>query len=250
MSIFVAIDFETADPKRDSACAVGVVRVDCGEIVARQVRLIRPPRGVEKWNYQIHGLSWAKLKDQPPFVDVWPTLVPLFEDAERIVAHNAAFDQGVLKACCSIAKIDPPALPWICTYKIARDRWPNESNKLPDVCRRLGVPLGKHHEAAADAEMAARVLIALEGLGSADARERAKLLATLFKRAAAGCRGVWGFDTRVPGCERVVHGKVSPAFDRFAVSGDPEWTRVPRGDTVEADPEEVNQTVTEPNLFS
>lgn len=41
---FVAIDFETADPKRDSACALGIVVVDKGEIVDREYRLIRPPR--------------------------------------------------------------------------------------------------------------------------------------------------------------------------------------------------------------
>ena len=41
---FVAIDFETADYQRDSACAVALVRVESGKIVAREHRLIRPPR--------------------------------------------------------------------------------------------------------------------------------------------------------------------------------------------------------------
>ena len=38
MSVFVAIDFETADAKRDSACAVGLVRVESGRVVYRESR--------------------------------------------------------------------------------------------------------------------------------------------------------------------------------------------------------------------
>ncbi|MEK7383088.1 MAG: hypothetical protein AAB262_07355, partial [Elusimicrobiota bacterium] len=44
MSVFVAIDFETADTGRDSACSVGLVRVENGTIVQKVVQLIRPPR--------------------------------------------------------------------------------------------------------------------------------------------------------------------------------------------------------------
>jgi DNA polymerase-3 subunit epsilon len=245
VSVFVAIDFETADHKRDSACAVGICRVDCGEIVAREVRLIRPPRdGVAAMNYQVHRIPWSRLKDQPTFAEVWPTLLTFFEGAERIVAHNVSFDRSVLKACCCLARITPPDLPWVCTVELARKRWPNESNKLPDVCRRLGVPLGRHHEAAADAEMAARVLIALEGLGSEDARERLKILTALFTRAARGGRVVYGFDSRVPSCCVVTHGQVPPNFDRFAVRGDATWTRAPRGDLAELEPEELKATPT------
>jgi DNA polymerase III subunit epsilon len=41
---FAAIDFETADYERDSACAVGIVRVADGRVVRRVYHLIRPPR--------------------------------------------------------------------------------------------------------------------------------------------------------------------------------------------------------------
>ena len=37
MSVFVAIDFETADNGRDSACAVGLVRVENGVITKKEV---------------------------------------------------------------------------------------------------------------------------------------------------------------------------------------------------------------------
>ena len=41
---FVALDFETADHGADSACAIGIVRVENLRIVAKEAILIRPPR--------------------------------------------------------------------------------------------------------------------------------------------------------------------------------------------------------------
>lgn len=231
MDTFVAIDFETADPKRDSACAIGLVRVEECEIVRRETRLICPPRGVDGMNYRIHGLSMAVLKRHPRFPDVWAELQPVLAGITRFVAHNAAFDKSVLKACCVAAGIEQPDIPWTCTYKLAEKRWPDiGGHKLTDVCRLMKVPIGKHHEAGADAEMCARCLLAMEGLGSADARERAKRIAGLFRRAAATGRHLYGFDSRTAEGGRVMPGKPPANFDRFCCEGDSQWTFTPRGD--------------------
>ena len=40
---FVAIDFETANHSRDSACSIGIAVAEGGRIVALEQRLIRPP---------------------------------------------------------------------------------------------------------------------------------------------------------------------------------------------------------------
>ena len=40
---FVAIDFETANHSRDSACSIGIAIAEGGRIVALERRLIRPP---------------------------------------------------------------------------------------------------------------------------------------------------------------------------------------------------------------
>ena len=55
MSIFVALDFEMADRGRDSACAIGLVRVEDGKIVHRANYLIRPPRDIFEFTY-VHGI--------------------------------------------------------------------------------------------------------------------------------------------------------------------------------------------------
>lgn len=73
---FAAIDFETADRGRDSACAIAIVRVNNGRVVAKEVRLIRPPRPQILFE-SINGLSWEMLRERPVFRDVWIELRPM-----------------------------------------------------------------------------------------------------------------------------------------------------------------------------
>ncbi|MBM3267221.1 MAG: 3'-5' exonuclease [Candidatus Sericytochromatia bacterium] len=154
---FVAIDFETADQGRDSACAVALVRVEKWRIVSRQTRLIRPPRKRFMFTY-IHGISWTDVADSPEFREVWPELAPLLDGADFLAAHNASFDRSVLSACCEASGHSPPAPPFVCTMRLARSAWEIYLTKLPDVCRELRIPL-KHHDAASDAEACARIVI-------------------------------------------------------------------------------------------
>jgi DNA polymerase III subunit epsilon len=162
-SAFVAIDFETADHGPDSACAVGVVRVEAGKVVHREGLLIRPPRQRILFT-GIHGISWPMVASQPVFADVWPTVLPLLEGAAFLAAHNAPFDRRVLNACCAAAGLTPPPLPFVCTVQVARKRWGLKPNDLPSVCRRLGIGL-IHHNAASDAEACARIVIAAAHAG-------------------------------------------------------------------------------------
>lgn len=161
---FVAIDFETADYGADSACAVGLVRVSNGKIVDSATHLIRPPRERFEFTY-IHGITWQMVADAPPFAEVWKQARPLLAGAQRLVAHNAPFDRGVLRACCSAAGLSIPRIPFTCTVQLARRAWNVYPTKLPDVCRHLCIPL-KHHDAASDARACAEIAIAamLDGL--------------------------------------------------------------------------------------
>jgi DNA polymerase III subunit epsilon len=155
---FVAIDFETADTGRDSACAIAAVRVEGDRIVDRCVRLIRPPRQLFQFTY-IHGIRWADVAREPTFGPVWKDVCSLLEGAAFLAAHNASFDRSVLNACCSRAGIDPPSLPFECTVRWARQAWDLRPTNLPAVCSYLGLPL-RHHDAASDAEACARIMVA------------------------------------------------------------------------------------------
>jgi DNA polymerase III subunit epsilon len=153
----VAIDFETADNGRDSACAIGMVRVLNGAVVAQQAWLIRPPRR-DIYYTHIHGLSWEDVCDAPDFAACWPEIHDFIGDADFLAAHNAGFDRGVMNGCCDAAGITPPDLPWICTVKLARRAWKVRPTKLPDVCRHLVISLN-HHDAASDAHACAQIIV-------------------------------------------------------------------------------------------
>jgi DNA polymerase-3 subunit epsilon len=156
---FVALDFETADYGRDSACAIALVRVEGDEIVSRRTRLIRPPRRRFLFT-ELHGISWQDVVAEPTFSGVWQHLGPTLDGADFLAAHNAPFDHGVLRACCVGAGITLPAAPFTCTVRWSRRTFGLRHANLPNVCRHLGIPL-RHHDPASDAEACARIMIAV-----------------------------------------------------------------------------------------
>lgn len=174
MSVFVAIDFETADQGRDSACSVGLVRVEHGVVKHKVVQLIRPPRMEggdlftpvpESFEFtHIHGIKPAHVADAPTFKEAWPKLAPVIEGAHFLAAHNAPFDSGVLSACCAAARLPAPKHRFICTVRLARSTWNIYPTKLPDVARHLKLELN-HHEALSDALACANIVIEAQKKG-------------------------------------------------------------------------------------
>ena len=88
---FVAIDFETANNDRFSACQIGIVAFDRAGIEFEKKINIRPPSEYFLHS-EIHGITWSDVYDQPSFEDVWPEIEGYFSRADYLVAHNASFD--------------------------------------------------------------------------------------------------------------------------------------------------------------
>ena len=101
---FAAIDFETADYGRDSACAVAMVRVESQAIVDCAYYYIRPPRRHFVFSY-LHGMSWRDVADAPTFGQLWPSLQARLAGVEFLAAHNVSFDSSVLRTCCERARL-------------------------------------------------------------------------------------------------------------------------------------------------
>ncbi len=156
--VFAAIDFETANSARDSACALAVVRVENERIVAKRHWLIRPPTRDFEFTW-LHGLSWADVRTADSFADVWAEAWPVAEGAEFIAAHNASFDRSVLMACTGRAGIRLPETRFECSMLLARRMLGIYPTRLSDVCRHLGIPL-RHHDALSDAVACARIVLA------------------------------------------------------------------------------------------
>jgi DNA polymerase III subunit epsilon len=155
---FAAIDFETADYSRDSACALAIVVFDGREITAKKEFLIRPPRKDFVFTY-LHGIAWEDVCKKPSFGEIWKDEIkPLFAGVDFLAAHNASFDRSVLEKCCIAAGHQPIETKFICTVKVARKAWQIHPTKLSDVCSKLKIPLD-HHNAASDALACAEIIL-------------------------------------------------------------------------------------------
>lgn len=157
---FAAIDFETANSESSSVCSVGIVVVQGGEVVDTFYSLIQPePNYYNYFCQRVHGLSCQDTDDAPVFSRVWQQVEPLIEGLP-LVAHNARFDQGCLKAVFRVYQMDYPDYVFYDTLKASRRAFPDAPNhQLHTVAALCGFDLKNHHHALADAEAAAAIAI-------------------------------------------------------------------------------------------
>ena len=163
--VFAALDFETADYSRDSACALSIVRANAAGILDQQTFLIQPPRRDFVFTY-IHGITWSDVAAMPSFKGRWPEIQKMLAGVSYLSAHNASFDRSVMAACCKGARVTELGHPYLCTVKLARKVWSLRPAKLPDVCAHLRIPL-QHHDAASDARACALIVLAAIKQGAA-----------------------------------------------------------------------------------
>ena len=161
---FAAIDFETANGHRGSACSVGMVRIRGGEIAERESFLIRHDSGLGGFgfhNIRIHGITPEMIDaaDAPEWDDALQRIT-CFIGTDSVVAHNAGFDSSVIRTATELAGLEQPHMSFHCSVKLARRNYPKSPNhKLPTLASYLGLGGFSHHDAAADALMSALVCI-------------------------------------------------------------------------------------------
>ncbi len=159
--MLIALDFETANASNASVCAVGLAWLDeaTGLIVRRAGSLVRPPAGANAFspfNVRVHGIRERDVADAPEWPAVWRRIASHLAGA-TILAHNAAFDVGVLRAVCQAYGLPVPPGRYLCTCRLSKRLWPELNNhRLNTVCAAFGFHF-KHHHAQADAEACARI---------------------------------------------------------------------------------------------
>jgi DNA polymerase-3 subunit epsilon len=157
----IAIDFETANEQRGSACSVGLAWIEDGEVVRVEERLIRPrDMRFSSFNIAIHGIRPEHVEDADEFPEVMDEFVDDFRGA-TMIAHNAAFDFSVWRACLDSYRQSYPELSYLCSVKMAQKVWPHlMSHKLNVLAAHLGLSF-MHHNAAEDAAICAEASIAI-----------------------------------------------------------------------------------------
>jgi DNA polymerase-3 subunit epsilon len=162
-SSFVAIDFETANSFRSSACEIGLVRVIDGIIDATYQSLIRPHSDFSDFGFRnvaIHGIQASDVARAREFNEIWPE-VSAFIGGLPLVAHNASFDTKVLRDTFALYGIPVPTVNYFCTLVLSRRALDLVSYTLPFVARALSITGSNHHRALDDAMCAAQIALAL-----------------------------------------------------------------------------------------
>ena len=216
---WVTIDFETANWSRGSACSVGMALVKEREIADRFTTYIQPPDGggFHPYNTSLHGITAEMVRDAPE----WPQALAQimgFAGGRPMVAHNAAFDMGVMRAACTASSLLWPELRYACTLMIARLTWRLLSYRLPFVAEAAGIPMGQHHDAQADADTASEILLTAMRIHGMDTLD--DLLDTLRIRYGHQTDKAWA------GAKRIQSSKSSKAqvIPTASLDADPSGT--------------------------
>lgn len=165
---FVVVDLETTgsrangapDGSFDAITEIGAVKVRGGEVIGEFATLIDPGRAIPPQIVELTGITTAMVRDAPTITAVLPTFLE-FARGAVLVAHNAGFDVGFLRAAAGRCGIPWPGPPVLCTVRLARrvlSREEAPSVRLSALARLLGAATQPTHRALDDARATVDVL--------------------------------------------------------------------------------------------
>ena len=159
---FTVLDFETTglDSRQDRICEIGAVRLSAsGAETASLDLLVNPGLPIRPEASRINGITDEMVKDARPAEEALPELLAFLGDSV-IVAHNASFDLGFLKAAAERAGLSAPPNRVADTRDLAREAFPGlPSYALQNLARSFGLSTGNAHRACDDARTCARLLV-------------------------------------------------------------------------------------------
>ncbi len=119
---FCALDLETTggSPRTSEIVEIGAVKSRGGETLGTFQTLVRPSTGLPVEIQLLTGIGEHALVDAPPLTAVLPAFLEFLGPRSVLVAHNASFDHGFLRAACRELDHDLADHPVVDTAKLAR----------------------------------------------------------------------------------------------------------------------------------
>ncbi|MCY7374000.1 MAG: DEDD exonuclease domain-containing protein [Spirochaetaceae bacterium] len=177
---FVVVDLETTggSPATCAITEVGAVKVRAGERLGEFQTLVNPGQAIPAFISVLTGISDSMVAGAPRLDTVLPAFLDFAGDAV-LVAHNAPFDIGFLKAACVQTGREWPGNRVLDTARLARqvvtrDEAPN--CKLSSLARLFRAGTTPDHRALSDARATVDVLHGMiERLGNLGVRSLEEL---------------------------------------------------------------------------
>jgi len=157
------------------------VRLDGLEPLDEWSSLVDPQVPIPPEIQALTGITSAMLRGAPRFADLLPALRERL-DGRILVAHNARFDYGFLKA--EFRRAGQRLLAdLLCTVRLSRRLWPSApSHRLDALVERHGLPREGRHRALGDARLVAAFLQAARRESGPDTLSQA--IADLLRQPA------------------------------------------------------------------
>lgn len=158
---FIAIDFETANQNRVSACALGLVFVKNNIIVHQIHHHIRPPKE-ERFasrNIAIHGITAEDVEYALTFDELWEFELSEYLNKNLIVFHNSSMDLSVFKTLFKYYSISEFNIEYIDTMQLAAKT--GNPRKLVELAEKFDIEYLDRHNPEIDAKVCAQVYVEL-----------------------------------------------------------------------------------------
>ncbi len=149
---YVAFDLETTglSSQRDRIIEIGAVLMKNGEELDRFQTFVDPERILDKKITELTGITDQMLRGAPKIEDVLPAFLKFVGD-RVLVAHNADFDTGFIRAECARQGL-AYTLTSADTLILSQNLLPHLNKfKLNIVANALSLPDFNHHRAGDDA---------------------------------------------------------------------------------------------------
>lgn len=168
---FVVVDLETTGGRAkgrdgatpDAITEIGAVKVCGGAVLGEFATLVDPQRSIPPQIVRLTGITTAMVCDAPTIETVLPMFLEFAGDSV-LVAHNAGFDVGFLRAATERCELRWPRPKVLCTVRLARrvlSREEAPSVRLAELARIFAVATQPTHRALDDARATVDVLHAL-----------------------------------------------------------------------------------------
>lgn len=154
---FIAIDFETANKNRVSACALGLVFVKNDRIAFQTSFHIKPPIGenFSQRNIGIHGISAEDVDYAMTFDELWEGELSNYLNDSLVIFHNASMDLSVLKNLFEHYSITKYNIDYVDTMRIAEKS--GNPKKLQELAKLFDVEFENNHDPKKDAKACALI---------------------------------------------------------------------------------------------
>ena len=172
---FVVLDLETSGAAPTSGAGIteiGALKIRGGEIISEFQSFVNPGHALPEFITSLTGITDAMLFGAPAIAEILPTFFEFLgtHDETVLVAHNAPFDIGFLKAAAATAEFAWPDYQIVDTVRIARSALGRDEVrdcKLSTLADFFGATIEPNHRALDDARATVDVLHGIfERLGS------------------------------------------------------------------------------------